>query len=360
MPAQMPRGGATGHRAPTLVAACDRAGTRRAGWEAADCLTVARHRLLRALRLLPYLFRRAAVEAWKDRVLGLSAEAAFWQLLSLPSLFLALVASLGYVTRAVGRNTNTRIENRIESTLSRAFSPEVVQQVIHPTLHEVLYSGRLDVISIGFGIALWAGSSSTATFVNTITIAYDMRDLRGPVRSRLLALWLFLGTVVVGVIVLPLLVLGPELLTDSLPKGVRHTASGIIADLYYPVLVFLLLIGLATLYHLAPPRRLPWRRGLPGAIVAITIFLAGSAGLRGYVTFILDQNHAYGNLAAPIAALLFFFLLALGVLFGAEFNAAIEHVAPTPVKPPRILQPRAWQRLPDDDADAGQSERSDS
>jgi len=35
------------------------------------------------------LLRRAVVKGWNDRVLGLSAEAAFWQLLSLPSLLLA-------------------------------------------------------------------------------------------------------------------------------------------------------------------------------------------------------------------------------------------------------------------------------
>ena len=64
----------------------------------------------------------------------------------------------------------------------------------------MLTGGRPDVISIGFVLALWAGSSATATFVNTITIAYGMRDLRGPIRSRLLALWLFLGSVLIGVV----------------------------------------------------------------------------------------------------------------------------------------------------------------
>ena len=303
------------------------------------------------MREIPGLLRRAAIDAWHDRVLGLSAEAAFWQLLSLPSLFLALIASLGYVSRWIGGDTSQRIEIKVESTLSRAFSDEVVQEVIHPTLHEVLYNGRLDVISIGFILALWAGSSATATFVNTITIAYDMRDLRGPVRSRLLALWLFLGSVLFGVVVLPMLVLGPGLLNDSLPDSWQPTASNIISDAYYPTIVLLLLIGLATLYHLAPPRRLPWRRGLPGAFVAILIFLAGSAGLRTYISFILDHNHAYGNLAAPIAALLFFFILALGVLFGAEFNAAIEQIAPSKPRQPRVLDPRNWRRVGNADAE---------
>jgi len=315
-------------------------------------------RVVRGLRHVPRLLRRAAVTAWHDRVLGLSAEAAFWQLLSLPSLALALVATLGYISRAVGRDTVQRTETRIESTLSKAFSEQVVNQVVHPTLHEVLYNGRLDVLSIGFILALWAGSSATATFVNTITIAYGMRDLRGPVRSRLLALWLFLGSVLVGVIVLPLLVLGPDKITDWFPKSVRSTAGQVISDAYYPTVVVLLLLGLTTLYHLAPPRRLPWHRGVPGAMVAILIFLAGSAALRGYINFILDHNHAYGTLAAPIAALLFFFVLALGVLYGAEFNAAIEQLAPTPTRPPRVLTAKNWRRVADEPE--SESDQSDS
>jgi membrane protein len=294
---------------------------------------------------MPRLLRRTLAGAWQDRVLGLSAEAAFWQLLSLPSLFLALVATLGYISRWLGADTVNRVEARLESGLAHAFSPEVVQQVVAPMLHEILSGGRADVISIGFVVALWAGSSATATFVNTITIAYGMREMRGAVRSRLLALWLFLGSVLLGVVVLPMLVLGPNLLTRAAPDDWRDTVSTLVDIGYYPVVVLLLLVGLATLYHLAPPRRLPWRRGVPGAILAMSIFLAGSALLRMYITFILDHTRAFGTLASPIAALLFFYILALGVLLGAEFNAAIERAAPAPVRQPRVLNPKMWRSV---------------
>src|SRR4051812_15190927 len=133
-------------------------------------------RVLHGLRLTPFLVKRAVVKAWHDRVLGLSAEAAFWQLLSLPSLFLALIATLGYISRWLGAGTVDRIEQKIDDTLSRVFSSQVVRDVIAPTLHEILHGQRADIISVGFVLALWAGSSATATFVNTITIAYDMRD----------------------------------------------------------------------------------------------------------------------------------------------------------------------------------------
>lgn len=314
--------------------------------------------LTRWARLLPHLLRRTVAKAWRDRVLGLSAEAAFWQLLSLPSLFLAVVATLGYVSHWFGSSID-ETEAEIENTLRHAFSDQVVRDVIRPMLHEVLHSGRADIISIGFVIALWAGSSATATFVNTITIAYNMRDLRGAVRSRLLALGLFLGSVLIGVIVLPLLVLGPTLLKRVLPTGARDALSGLITAGYYPVVVVLLLAGLTTLYHLAPPRRLPWSRGVPGATLALLVFLAGSAGLRTYISFIVAHNSAaYGTIAAPIAALLFFFVLALGVLLGAEFNAAIEQQSPSKPRKPRVLNPKDWRQLspidePEDDEDQG-------
>jgi membrane protein len=301
-------------------------------------------------------------KAWHDRILGLSAEAAFWQLLSLPSLVLAGIASLGYVADWFGPDTVTRVQAQIESTLSRAFSADFVQQTIAPTLNEVLRGQRATIISLGFLLALWAGSSGTATFVNTITIAYDMRDQRGAVRSRLLALGLFLGTVVIGVVALPLLVLGPNLLVDLFPLDARETARAVVNGAYYPTVVVLFLIGLTTLYHLAPPRRLPWRRGVPGAMLAFAVLFGGAAGLRAYITFIVEHSHAYGTLAGPIAALLFLFVLALGVLLGAEFNAAIEYMWPSPLRRPRVLNPRHWRRLdratPDAPSDPG-SGRSD-
>jgi membrane protein len=320
---------------------------RRPSTGSADWSTVSAGHRVRAL------LRRTVSKAWHDRILGLSAEAAFWQLLSLPPLILASIASLGYVANWFGPDTVTRVQVQIEAALSRGFSSEVVNETIAPTLNEVLHGQRAGLISIGFILALWAGSSGTATYVNTITIAYDMRDQRGAVRSRLLALGLFLGMVLIGVIALPLLVLSPKLVVNLFSDTARGTARSIVNGAYYPTLVVLLLIGLTTLYHLAPPRRLPWHRGVPGAVVAFAVFFGGAAGLRSYITFIVHQSHAYGTLAGPIAALLFLFVLALGVLFGAEFNAAIEYMWPSRERRPRALHPRRWIRLEKDQPSSG-------
>ena len=92
----------------------------------------------------------------------------------------------------------------------------------------------------------------------------------------------------------------------------------------------------------------PWAAEVEVSLSSTDRAADGSVALRTYITFILSHNHAYGTLAAPIAALLFFFVLALGVLLGAEFNAAIEQYAPSPPRSPRVLKPKSWSRVPPD------------
>src|SRR5689334_906708 len=44
-------------------------------------------------------------KAWHDRILGLSAEAAFWQVLSVPPLLIGLLGSLGYLGNFIGKDS---------------------------------------------------------------------------------------------------------------------------------------------------------------------------------------------------------------------------------------------------------------
>ena len=250
--------------------------------------------------------------------------------------------------------------NQVEASLldasRRAFAPSVVDQIIAPTVDGVLRRGRADVVSVGFLLALWAGSSATATFVNTVTIAYGMRDLRGAVQSRLLALGLYLLTVVIGIVLLPVMVIGPGRLVRLFPRSAQGDVQTIIQATYWPLVAVLLLVGLVTFYHLAPPRRLPWRRGFPGAVLAALVFVGGTIALRTYIDFVVDSGLTYGALAAPIGALLFFYILALAVLLGAEFNAAIEQAWPTRT---RRADPRRHREQPGHDQPRDDSQPPD-
>jgi membrane protein len=274
------------------------------------------------------LLTGTVAKAWHDRVLGLAAEAGFWQLLSLPSMLLAVLGVIGYFSGALGPDTVKDLENSIVNGAKHVIVPSAVESTVRPALHRILVGGRADVVSISFFVSLWTGSSAMATYVNTITIAYGLRQHRDAVRSRLLALALYLGFVVVGVVLLPLLILGPSLIVKLAPDNWHHALRLVTAIGYWPVVVAISLSLLATLYHLAVPVRTPWRRALPGAVVGLVVWVVGSTLLRMWLAWAFRSTATYGPLSAPIAVLVFLYLTALAILFGAELNAVFDRMWP--------------------------------
>jgi membrane protein len=277
-------------------------------------------------RGLSLLLSRTVREAWSDRILGLSAEAGFWQLLSLPPLMLAILGTFGFFAGPIGPVNMADIQKHIISGADRLLAPDVVNTVVYPVVKNVLHSGRADVVSVGFLISLWAGSSATATYVNTITLAYGMRYQRSAWRSRLLAFVLYLIGVAGAVIVLPLLVLGPGAIVDLVPQ-----LSLLVQITYWPVVALMSMAGVATLYHLSLPVRTTWRRDVPGAALAVVLWVVMSYGLREYIQAYVSKESAYGQLGAVVASLLFLYFTAMAVLFGAELNAEIDKLWPTEI-----------------------------
>jgi membrane protein len=291
--------------------------------------TVARPDVPRGwLRTALFLARATISKAWTDRVLGLAAEAGFWQLISLPSFLLAVLGVIGYFSGAFGHDTLHDLENAIIGGAKHVIVPSAVGSTVRPALDRILNGGRADVVSISFIVSMWTGSSAMATYVNTITIAYGLRSHRNAVRSRLLALRLYIAFVVVGVVLLPLLVLGPGLIEKAFPTRWHHVVHIVTTIGYWPVVALISLALLATLYHRAVPVRTPWRRALPGAVLALVIWVVGSVLLRDWLTWTFRRTATYGPLSAPVAVLVFLYLTALAVLIGAELNASIDHVWP--------------------------------
>jgi membrane protein len=279
---------------------------------------------------VPRLVWSALRRAWHDRVLGLAAEAGFWQLLSLPSAILAILGTIGFFSGPLGANNLNHLQNSIDKAMAHVIVPSAVQSTIAPALHRILFGGRADVVSISFIVSLWTGSSAMATYVNTITIAYGLRHQRGAVRSRLLALRLYVFLVLTTIVLLPVLVLGPGKLVQLFPDRWHHVVHAVTVVGYWPVVVIVSLSLLTTLYHRAVPVRTPWRRALPGAVVAALVWLVGSEFLRAWLDFAFRRTATYGPLSAPVAVLLFLYLTALAILFGAELNAEIDRSWPRP------------------------------
>lgn len=290
--------------------------------------------------LLWRLIARVADKSWTDGIFGRSAQAAFWQTLSLPPLLLGLLGSLGYVSGLFGPDTLRVIESKIITASGQVFSDSVVEQIIQPTISDILQRGRGSIVSVGFVLSFWAGSSAIACFVDAIVEAHGQKDARHPVWQRLFAMLLYAFFLTLGVFTLPLVAFGPNLIGQMLPPSWYDLGSTLVDIFYYPTVGLLLIVGLTTLYKLALPKSLPWHRLLGGAILAGLFFIAASAGLRLYLSTVTKTGYSYGALATPIAFLLSTFFLGFAVVLGAQFNATIQEF--WPARETRLKQVKEW------------------
>jgi membrane protein len=102
--------------------------------------------------------------------------------------------------------------------------------------------------------------------------------------------------------------------------------------------------ALSTFFHLATPIRLRWRRAAPGAALALAVFLLLAYALQLYIAAVAERLLVFSTLAAPILALLYFYVLAFAVLLGAELNATLELRWPRGAKPRPLHTLRARVR----------------
>lgn len=274
-------------------------------------------------RTLGRLTFRTVQACLQYRVVGLAAETAFFAIVSLPPMLFGLVGAIGFVTRRLDVTTMLDFQERVISFAGQFLTQQSIEDILVPTMAEVLQEGRFDVVSIGFLIALWSGSRAMAVFVETITIMYGLSGRRGLVRQQALSFLLYLVLMVTSVLVLPLMLTGPDLLESLLPRQLEPMVL-----LYWPFVVVVSIALLTTIYDLTVPANHHWWSHVPGASWAMLMWLGGSWLLRKVLAFVSGGTSVYGPLAAPIAVLLWLYLIALAVLIGAAVNASLAQVAP--------------------------------
>jgi len=269
---------------------------------------------------------RTLSKSWDDSIFSESAQAGFWSALSLPPLLLGMLGSLAYVAPLFGQDTLPAIEKSIISTAHSFFSLSVVNEIIEPTIRDITANARGEVVSLGFVISLWAGSSAISAYVDAVVEAHDQTPLRHPVRQRLFALFLYVVMLVFVVATAPVMVVGPRKVSEHIP----YSLANILRYGYYPALILGLMFGVIILYRVSLPVPLPTHRLVFGAVLATAFFVTATLGLRIYLTWITSTGYTYGALSTPIAFLLFAFFGGFAIMLGAELNAAIQEEFPAP------------------------------
>lgn len=240
--------------------------------------------------------------------------------ISLLALFPFLILATA-IAKLIGRDGQT--DEAIFAILSQ-LPPNVAETLAEP-LFEVTTDKSGALLWIGALIGLWTAGSFIETIRDILRRAYGIRMSAPFWEYRLASIGLIVGAVLLLFISFSATVLLTSL--QALISSYLPFSDNIAAELgLFRVIpsVILFFTVYAIFYALTPLRyRRGKRRVWPGAVFVTVWWLLIAFILPEAVGLVGGYGRTYGSMAGVMVVLIFFYIVGLGVVFGAEFNAAL-------------------------------------
>jgi membrane protein len=261
---------------------------------------------------------RTYEEFGKDRILSVAAGVTYYALLALFPAIAALVSIYGLFADPV---TIEQHLNALSGVLPGGALDIIREQVKRIASQG---SGTLGVsFVIGLAISLWSANAGMKAVFDALNIVYDEEEKRGFFALNLRSLAFTLGAIAFVILALGGIVVLPVVL-DYI--GLGSGTEWLLAIARWPVLLAVVVLGLAVLYRYGPSRdKAEWKWVTPGGIVAAVLWLVVSMLFSWYVSNFGSYNETYGSLGAVIGFMTWIWLSTTVVLTGAEINAEMEH-----------------------------------
>ena len=266
------------------------------------------------------LIRRTIKETIADRVPGISAELAYYFLLSLAPAIVFVAALASFFPGALIQDIIARLGG---------VAPTGALEVIREQLQNIASGQNGGVLTFGLLVALWSSSAAIVGVTEALNRAYDIEEARPWWKVRLTAILLTIALAVFVVVAFALVLIGPTLIDQLAARfGLSQLTATTWKVLQWPLAFAIVATGIGLIFYFAPDAEQEWEWITPGAVLATILWLIASLVFKIYVSNFADYNATYGSLGGVIVLMLWFYISAFAILVGAEMNAEIEHASP--------------------------------
>jgi membrane protein len=203
--------------------------------------------------------------------------------------------------------------------------PPSVADVLRQPIQDVLQARSGNLLWLGAIVGLWTTGSFIETIRDILRRAYGVTGGAPFWEYRLGSIGLIVASVVMMLLAFSASILLSSL-TQIVQKVIPHGEDFIgLLTLFRVVPGFILFGSIYLIFVSLTPRRYRSRafRKWPGALVVTVWWIATTALLPVVLTSLGGYDLTYGSLAGVIIALFFFFIIGLGVVIGAQLNAAL-------------------------------------
>ena len=261
---------------------------------------------------------RTYAQIGEDRLLAVAAGVVFYGLLALFPAVTAIVSLYGVFAQASSINEHV--------TLIAGMLPEGAVDIIREQVTRIASKGETQLtLTFAFGLALavWSANAGMKALIDALNVSYNEKEKRGFIKLNLVSLALTVGAIVAVLLAVCAVVVVPVVLSYV---GLGGWVQTLLSLLRWPVLLVLVMFGLAVLYRFGPSREhARWQWISIGSLVAAMAWLISSALLSWYLASFADYDATYGSLGAAIGMMMWMWISSIVIMLGAELNSEVEH-----------------------------------
>lgn len=246
-----------------------------------------------------------------------AAQAAFFLLFSTVPLLLLGVSLFRFLPPAA--------EGFSEGIQS--FFPGAVVELLETVLAEVSGRDGSMFTSVSLLTALWSASKSVYYLIGGLNSVFEVKEERGFLKVRLLAMVYTLALLLAVAGALVLMVFGgylTEKVSVCLPRF--RGLMKVLSSFRYLIGILFLTVVFTAVYRVLPDRKAGAWGQIPGALVAAAGWMLFSLLFALYVDRFANYTSLYGGLSAIVVFMLWLYVCMYILLFGGEINLLVGRV----------------------------------
>lgn len=240
-------------------------------------------------------------------------------------ILLSLFPFLVFFAALAGFAGQLEISRQLIETVMRILPADIIA-ALRPRIEEIASGPPQGLLTLAILGVIWTASSTVEGARTSLNRAYRVETPPAYIWRRLLSIAQFLILTLAAFIAMFLQIIAP-VLWEKIERltGAREELLGPLwTYIRYIVSGLLLFLAVAISYYVLPNAKQSVRAVVPGALIVIVLWMLAADVLSSYLHNFNQLNVVYGSLGGIIIALVFFYLVALIYIFGAEFNYHLE------------------------------------
>jgi membrane protein len=239
---------------------------------------------------------------------------AFLSLLSFFPFLVFFVAVAGFIG-------NFEIGNEFVSIVLNNL-PSHVESALLPRIDEIISGPPQGLMTLSIVGAIWTSSSSVEGLRTVLNRAMRVHSPPPYITRRMLSIVQFLAITAIILIAMLILIFFPVVI-DKIPSYIKDLISyidPIWGYIKFPSIFITLFVSVCLIFYLIPNSKMSFRVIMPGAFLVVILWVFSAMLLAKYLKNFQQVNLIYGSIGGIIASLVFFYIINLILIFGAEFN----------------------------------------